>query len=156
MKLFWPALGWVGMGVPLVLIITSGALFLHSERGKTGGKGIYTHYRVTNTVSRLPSINPSTVHLKMTGTPGMAFEVRYTVNGNEQMTPGTLPGEVSFVADAFSARITALGAGIFNFDVYRDDSLMGSISGARLTNGRTWQLDANKGGKGFRMTRLMN
>jgi RNA polymerase sigma factor (sigma-70 family) len=148
MKLFWPAFGWVGMGVPLVLVITSGALFLHSERGKTRGMGIHTYFRITNAVSQLPSINQPTVHIRMTGTPGMPFEVRHTVNGNEQITPGTLPGEVSFEADAFSARIMALGAGVFNFDVYRDDSRLAGMSGARVTNGRAWQLNANKGGRG--------
>jgi len=155
-KLFWPVSGLaLGVGAPLILLVTSGALILHQVHGKSRGFGIHSFYRITNAITPAPSVNPI-VHIKMTGTAGMSFEVRHTENGNEQVSPGVLPGEVSFPADAFSARIFALGAGDFSFEVYRDNLRIASISGARLTNGRTWQLDAQKGGKGVSLKKLGN
>jgi RNA polymerase sigma factor (sigma-70 family) len=153
-KLFWPVSGWVvGLGTPLILMIASSAVVLHHVRGNSRGMGVHSFYRITNAITLPPLMNPI-VHIKMTGTPGMAFEVRHTENGDEQVTPGVLPDEVSFQADAFSARIIARGAGDFSFEVYRDDRRMAGISVARLTNGRTWQLDALKGGKGVSLKKL--
>ena len=86
----------------------------------------------------------------------MPFQVSHSENGNEQITPGVLPSEVSFAADAFSARITVRGSGELSFEVYRDDFRLANISGARVTNGRTWQLSAGKGGSGFSVRRVAN
>jgi hypothetical protein len=56
----------------------------------------------------------------------------------------------------FSARITALGSGELNFEVYQDDFRMATVSGARATNGSSWLVDAKKGGRGFSVRRLAN
>ena len=155
MKLLWPTLGWLGIGVPLVLMITSGAVVWHSAHSKSAGFPVYRVYRVKNPPTLPPSVNPI-VQIKMTGTPGMPFEISHSENGNEQITPGVLPGEVSFPADAFSARIGVQGAGELNIEVYRDGFRMANVSGARVTNGRSWLVGANKGGKGFSVRRAPN
>ena len=169
-KLFWPASGLM-VGAPLVLMITCGALVWHQANAKSQVSSIvypvrnaptpprsqtYSMvYRVTNATTPPPSVNPI-VHVRMTGTPGMPFEVRHSENGKEQITSGVLPAEVSFAADAISARIIALGSGDFNFEVYRDGYRLAAISGARVTNGRTWSLEAQKGGRGVSLRRLTN
>jgi RNA polymerase sigma factor (sigma-70 family) len=151
-RLFWPALGWVGVVAPLVVVITCGALFWHPAH--KGPQVSWISYRIRNAPALPPSVNPI-VHIRMTGTPGMPFEVSHPENGNEQITPGVLPGEVSFAADVFSARITTLGSGDLNFEVYRDDFRMAAVSGAHATNGSSWLVE--KGGRrGFSVRRLRN
>ena len=155
-RLFWPASGLVGTGALLVSTITCGALFWHSaHRQPQGGFPSSIVYRVRNAPTPPRSVNPI-VHIRMTGTPGMPFQVSHSENGNEQITPGVLPSEVSFAADAFSARITVRGSGELSFEVFRDDFRLANISGARVTNGRTWQLSAGKGGSGFSVRRVAN
>lgn len=152
-RLFWPASAWAGIGASMVLMITCGVLFLHPAHRERQVSSIV--YRIRNAPTLPPSVNQPIVHIRMTGTPGMPFEITHSENGSEQITPGVLPGEVSFAADAFSARIIVLGSGELGFEIYRDDFRMASLSGARVTNGRSWLLGAKEGGKGFFMRRQL-
>ena len=135
----------------LVLMITCVAVFWQSVRGKQGSpiRNVSRVYRVRNAPTLPPSVNGPVVHIRMTGTPGMPFEVSHSENGNDQITPGVLPGEVSFAADAFSARITALGAGDLGFEIYRDDFRLANASASSVTNGYSWLVAAKKGGVGL-------
>jgi RNA polymerase sigma factor (sigma-70 family) len=87
------------------------------------------------------------IRFNLAGTAGLGFEAVYVHDGQTETTNGVLPGEFSFQADAFTAKITVHGPGQFSFHAYRNGRPVGWSNPGPVTNANTFEIESPAGGQ---------
>jgi RNA polymerase sigma factor (sigma-70 family) len=149
-RLFWLNLR-ASLLVALAISLGGGGLALHRlAQTKAFHEFSWSKtYRVTPYTGAQAVLGPMPVVIKLTGTPGLPYELTGTSDGRSQTFKGVLPDNVSFVADGFTVNINVKGPGKFGYDLSRGTLVHASRSLATVTNTCSVTIEGLPGGQGI-------
>jgi RNA polymerase sigma factor (sigma-70 family) len=155
LKLLWPKLQ-AGLAVGAGLSVIGGGVMLSQLRQAPATTGHQFTYRFRPTAKVSPAIvaGLSNINIRLLGTPGLAYEVVYSADGQSRSANGTLPGEVLFTANEFNATISVKGSGELGVDVMRGGFRMTGASVAPFSDDRVIAIYAEKGRTGISSRKL--
>ncbi len=140
-RMLWPRVFAGAAGPLLVAAAVAAGLLWHNS-----------HAAVFVVRVQVSTPGTAAIRIKMSGTPGVKFEMVRSEKGRTRTVRGVLPGEVSFQADAFTASVSGRGPSQLGLEVYRDDLLIAGNDPAPLTPDRPLFIEGMAGGTGIKMS----